>query len=106
MTATLPREAHACFLRGEALYKQKHYLDAQVLFDRACRLAPQNADYQAARARLGVLAFGFGKKHGAAGAENSSTAAECCGNCCECGGEACGEGCCETCCESCDCDCS
>ena len=105
-----PATADQCCALGNSLFENGHYLDAQMLFDRACALAPDSAACREARERLLTMAFGFGKKGGNVSSwfENER-ATECCGNGCECCCEGCGEGCAEGCCESlcdnCDCDC-
>lgn len=95
--------AHDCFTTANDLFARGHYLDAQTLYDRACRLAPDNTAYAEAQNRLRVLAFAFFKK-GNRPTVNAADAGECC---CDCGEGCCeglGEGCCEEICSNCDCD--
>lgn len=95
--------AHDCFTTANDLFARGHYLDAQTLYDRACRLDPNNAAYAEAQRRLQVLAFAFFRK-GHRPIVNASDAGECC---CEGLGEGCYEGLCSNCdCDGCDCDCS
>ena len=54
--------AQACFTAAESLRARGHYLDAQVLYDRACTLAPENIIYAEARDRLHLQALAFFKK--------------------------------------------
>ena len=108
--------AHECFMIANDRFARGHYLDAQTLYDRACRLEPDNTAYSKAQKRLQTLAFAFFKK-GARPVSNTDDAGQCC---CDCGEGCCeglGEGCCgeicsncdcdgcDGCCDSCDCDC-
>lgn len=105
--------AHECFLTANELFSRGHYLDAQVLYHRACRMEPNNADYAEAKKRLGILAASLGnwfsqKPELPQKESNGNFCAECC---CEFCGEGgceccCGSGeCCEVCCDGVDCDC-
>lgn len=108
-------EAAYCFEAATRLYRKKHFLDAQVLFERAHALEPQNTEYATACERLQVLAASLGdwfkkKPDLPVNEENSNCLFDCC---CEGCGEGCAEGGCECCCESigdggccdsCDCD--
>ncbi len=101
-----PATADQCLAMGNVLFAKGHYLDAQMLFDRACALAPDCDMCLSARERLITMAFGFGKKSGNTSSWfNGENAADCCGNGCECCCEGCAEGGCESLCENCDCDC-
>ncbi len=95
--------ARDCFTTANDLFARGHYLDAQTLYDRACRLDPDNVAYAEAQNRLRTLAFAFFKK-GNRPTVNAADAGECC---CDCGEGCCeglGEGCCEEICSNCDCD--
>ena len=95
--------AHDCFTTANDLFARGHYLDAQTLYDRACRLEPDNATYAEAQGRLQVLTFAFFKK-GKHPTISASDAGDCCCNCGEGCCEGLGEGCCEELCSNCDCD--
>ena len=106
-----PQSAHDCFTAAELLRARGRYLDAQILFDRACTLEPENATYAEARDRLQRSAHAFFKKGGTPSGEPTKWFdSTCWSNGCECCCEGCGEGCCEGICEGCgdgcDCDCS
>lgn len=94
--------AHECFLTANDLFARGHYLDAQTLYDRACRLDPDNTAYAEAQNRLRVLAFSFFKK-GNRPANNASDAGDRCSGCCEGSFEECGDCFCEGFCDNCDC---
>lgn len=48
------------FLMGCVLYKRGYFLDAKNMFDRACNLDPQNAEYREAKARIEAQASSYG----------------------------------------------
>lgn len=77
------------FLMGCIMLKRGYYLDAQRMFDKACRMDPYNQEYAAARDQLRSQASQYGASY-----RNSSagTALNCCSDlliadcCCECMG--------------------
>ena len=113
MGTTDPSPAALCFSEAEALFAKGHYLDAQVLFDAACRQEPHNPIYREAQQRLYRLAFAFGRRGGVEPSGEKLTdscGSDCCEGCCEAccegGCESMGDGgCCDSCCDGCDCDC-
>ena len=116
MVTTQPLNAAYYYQVGVDLYEKKRFLDAQMMFERACRLEPENAEFAAARERLPILAASLGnwfsKKPTDPSASAGSSFWDCCGEgCCECCGECCSQGCAEGCgeccsnCDGCDCDC-
>lgn len=64
------------FLMGCVLYKRGYFLDARNMFDRACAMDPQNAEYRAARDRISEQASTYG-----GGYRTSSTDGGCCDFC-------------------------
>ena len=63
------------FLMGCVLYKRGYFLDAQKLFDRACAMDPQNAEYRAACDRLRQQSQTYGGGYRTASSD---------GGCCDC----------------------
>ena len=94
--------AYDCFTTANDLFARGHYLDAQTLYDRACRLEPDNTVFAEAQKRLQVWVSDFFKK-GKHTTTNASDASNRCSDC----GEVCSEGCgdcfCEGFCDNCDC---
>ena len=91
--------AQACFTAAESLRARGHYLDAQVLYDRACTLAPENITYAEARDRLHLQALAFFKKRDGSEKEERHWSDGCLGDGCKCGCELC------DCCSECACIC-
>lgn len=108
MTTTQQTDAEVLYRQACELFAHRHYLDAQVLFDRACALEPENKDFAEGQKRLSLLEFSFFGKGGSPFKNLIGDPAHCLGNGCECCCEACGEGICEAICEGlCEgCDCS
>jgi curved DNA-binding protein CbpA len=76
------------FLMGCVLYKRGYFLDAQKMFDRACSMDPQNAEYRAARDRLREQASTYGGGYRTADSSGcccdlctTLMCADCCCNC-------------------------
>ena len=88
--------AYDCFTTANALFARGHYLNAQMLYDRACRLEPDNTVFAEAQKRLQVLSFDFFKKGNrtTTNATNGSNLGDC--------GEGCGDCFCEGFCDNCD----
>ena len=91
---------------GLQAYERKYFLDALVMLERARRLAPDNAGYQAAYEQIQILAISLGGWFSKKSDEHKSHSFS--AFCCEC----CADGGCECCCEACslfgdncDCDC-
>ncbi|MBQ7348145.1 MAG: hypothetical protein IJW55_09310 [Clostridia bacterium] len=107
----VPMTARECFTAANERFARGYYLDAQTLFDRACRLEPDNALYAEGRERLQIYAASLGHwfshKPKSPNTGNGNFFTDCCCEVCgEGGGECCAECCCEGCCENCDgCDC-
>ncbi len=87
--------AQACFTAAESLRARGHYLDAQVLYDRACTLAPENIIYAEARDRLHLQALAFLKKKDSSEKEERHWYDGCLRDGCYCGCELCD--CCSDC---------
>jgi hypothetical protein len=87
--------AQDCFTAAESLRARGHYLDAQVLYDRACTLAPENIIYAEARDRLHLQALAFFKKRDGSEKEERHWHDGCLRYGCECGCELCD--CCSEC---------
>ena len=74
------------FLMGCVLYKRGYFVDAKNMFDRACGLDPQNAEYREAKERFAQQAGAYG---GYRTVDNS-------GGCCDfCSTLICADCCCE-----------
>jgi tetratricopeptide (TPR) repeat protein len=59
----MPEAQHTAewyFLMGCVLYKRGYFLDAQNMFNRACAMDPQNAEYKAARDQMREQASTYG----------------------------------------------
>lgn len=112
MTQALQLDAAWYYKIGTDLYRRNYYLDAQIMLNHACRLAPDNEEYAAACEHLSVLATSLGGWFSKKPTDPSGNLGNTFwSNCCECCGEACCEGCCEGGCEICaegcgNCDCS
>ena len=65
------RGAEWHFLMGCVLFKRGYFLDAQKLFDQACALDPQNAEYRNARDTLRARTSAYG------GGYRTSSSSEC-----------------------------
>ena len=63
------------FLMGCIVYKRGYFLDAQRMFDQACSMDPQNAEYKDARDRLRAQASTYG------GGYRTASSPDCC-SCC------------------------
>lgn len=63
------------FLMGCVLYKRGYFLDAKNMFDRACNLDPQNAEYRDAKTRIEAQASAYG------GYRTTDSSGGCC-DCC------------------------
>ena len=83
------QNAEWCFLMGCVLFKRGYFLDAQKMFDRACSMDPQNAEYRAARDRLREQASTYG------GGYRTSSSPTCCCDCDCCTSLICADCCCE-----------
>ena len=90
------RNAEWHYLMGLALKSRFYYLDAQRMFELACRVDPQNEEYLAAKVALAEEAKGFGKGYRTSLATSDGVCVE---GLCECCGTITCEGLCEGLCE-------
>ncbi len=79
------------FLMGCVLYKRGYFLDAQRMFDRACGMDPNNAEYRAAKEQMQANASTYGGGYRTARSDsdvfcNICSSLMCADCCCECMG--------------------
>ena len=78
------------FLTGCVLYKRGFFLDAKKMFDTACAMDPQNAEYRSAQARMYDQASTYGGGYRTSSSSDCGcdfcTSLICADCCCECMG--------------------
>ena len=108
---SVPETAKQYYQLANNLRMKRHFLDALVMYDRACALEPSNREFAVERQQLRIYAAGFGGLFHKPKLPNLRDDHACRDGCCEVCLEGCGEGCCEGictvvgegCCDGCDC---